>query len=75
MKYIRKYDLAIIGGGAAGLSTATHVKRCRDLSIIVISRMLTYRTVNVGYLSNCQAKYMILILLLSKLLTSLIRWG
>jgi NADH oxidase (H2O2-forming) len=38
MKDIRKYDLAIIGGGAAGLTTATHVKRCRDLSIIVISK-------------------------------------
>ncbi|NYT20074.1 MAG: FAD-dependent oxidoreductase, partial [Methanosarcinales archaeon] len=33
-----KYDIAIIGGGATGMATATHVKRCRDLSVIVISK-------------------------------------
>ncbi|WP_135610222.1 FAD-dependent oxidoreductase [Methanococcoides sp. AM1] len=38
MKDITKYDVAILGGGATGMSTATHVRRCRDLSVIVISK-------------------------------------
>ncbi|UGV40425.1 FAD-dependent oxidoreductase [Methanococcoides orientis] len=38
MKDITKYDVAILGGGATGMSTATRVRRCRDLSVIVISK-------------------------------------
>lgn len=38
MKEITKYDVVILGGGATGMATATHVKRCVDLSVIVISK-------------------------------------
>jgi NADH oxidase (H2O2-forming) len=38
MKDIAKYDVAILGGGATGMTTATHVRRCSDLSVIVISK-------------------------------------
>lgn len=38
MKDAAKYDVVILGGGATGMATATHVKRCRNLSVIVISK-------------------------------------
>ncbi|WP_440953068.1 FAD-dependent oxidoreductase [Methanococcoides sp. FTZ1] len=38
MKDIQKYDVVILGGGATGMAVATHVRRCRDLSVIVISK-------------------------------------
>ncbi|AKB84078.1 FAD-dependent oxidoreductase [Methanococcoides methylutens] len=38
MEDVTKYDVAILGGGATGMATATHVRRCRDLSVVVISK-------------------------------------